>query len=65
MLPIYTLFKVDKPLDDKDKDVQDNRKECNWRLRFLKYVTWQIESKVKEKVSAVADKIVKKLKTLM
>ena len=28
MLPVYTLFKVDKSLDDKDKDIQDPMKSA-------------------------------------
>jgi AAA15 family ATPase/GTPase len=67
MLPIYTLFKVDKPLDDKDKDVQDPMKsaiEETLAVPEIRDLLEQIESKVKEKVSAVADKIIEKLKDI-
>lgn len=67
MLPIYTLFKVDKPLDDKDKDVQDPMKsaiEETLAIPEIRELLEQIESKVREKSSAVADRIIEKLKDI-
>ncbi|MGN7811742.1 ATP-binding protein [Flavobacterium sp. 22076] len=67
MLPIYTLFKVDKPLDDKDKDVQDPMKsavEEALAIPEIQELLEQIESKVREKSSEVADRIIEKLKDI-
>lgn len=67
MLPIYTLFKVDKPLDDKDKDIQDPMKsavEETLAIPEIQELLEQIETKVREKSSEVADKIIEKLKDI-
>lgn len=66
-LPIYTLFKVDKSLDDKDKDVQDPMKaavEETLAIPEIKELLDQIEEKVKEKSTEVADRIIEKLKDI-
>lgn len=67
MLPIYTLFKVDKPLDDKDKDIQDPMKsavEETLAIPEIQELLEQIETRVREKSSEVADKIIEKLKDI-
>lgn len=67
MLPIYTLFKVDKPLDDKDKDIQDPMKsavEETLAIPEIQVLLEQIEARVREKSSAVADKIIEKLRDI-
>lgn len=67
LLPIYTLFKVDKSLDDKDKDVQDPMKsavEETLAIPEIKELLDKIEEKVKEKSTEVADRIIEKLKDI-
>ncbi|TDE07833.1 AAA family ATPase [Flavobacterium sandaracinum] len=67
MLPIFTLFKVDKPLEDKDKDVQDPMKSAvdeTLALPEIRVLLEQIEEKVREKSSEVADGIIAKLKDI-
>jgi len=67
MLPIFTLFKVDKPLEDKDKDVQDPMKSAvdeTLALPEIRVLLEQIEEKVREKSSEVADGIIEKLKDI-
>lgn len=67
MLPIFTLFKVDKPLEDKDKDVQDPMKSAideTLALPEIRDLLDQIEEKVREKSSEVADGIIEKLKDI-
>lgn len=67
MLPVFTLFKVDKALDDKDKDVQDPMKSAvdeTLAVPEIRELLVQIEEKVKEKSTQVADKIIEKLKDI-
>lgn len=67
MLPVFTLFKVDKALDDKDKDVQDPMKSAvdeTLAIPEIQELLDQIEQKVKEKSTEVADKIIEKLKDI-
>ena len=65
MLPVYSLFKVDKTLDDKDGDIQDPMKVAiNEALALpeIQNLLEQVEEKVKEASTAVADKTIEKLK---
>lgn len=64
MLPIYSLFKVDKSLDDKDGDVQDPMKsaiEETLAIGEIQEKLQEIEDMVREQSTAVADNIIKKL----
>ncbi len=64
MLPIYSLFKVDKTLDDKDGDVQDPMKsaiEETLAIETIQTRLQEIEDMVREQSTAVADNIIKKL----
>lgn len=65
-LPVFTLFKVDKTLDDKDGDIQDPMKlavaEALATPEILELLS-QVEAKVKEVSTEVADKTIEKLKT--
>ncbi len=64
MLPIYSLFKVDKSLDDKDGDVQDPMKsaiEETLAIDEIQEKLQEIEDMVREQSTAVADNIIKKL----
>ena len=64
MLPIYSLFKVDKSLDDKDGDVQDPMKsaiEETLAIQEIQEKLSEIENMVREKSTAVADSIIAKL----
>lgn len=64
MLPIYSLFKVDKSLDDKDGDVQDPMKsavEQTLAIDVIQTKLQEIEDMVREQSTAVADSIIKKL----
>jgi predicted ATP-dependent endonuclease of OLD family len=64
MLPIYSLFKVDKSLDDKDGDVQDPMKsaiEETLAIEAIQAKLQEIEDMVREQSTAVADSIIKKL----
>jgi putative ATP-dependent endonuclease of OLD family len=64
MLPIYSLFKVDKSLDDKDGDVQDPMKsaiEETLAIDTIQSKLQEIEDMVREQSTAVADSIIKKL----
>lgn len=64
MLPIYSLFKVDKSLDDKDGDVQDPMKsavEETLAIDAIQVKLQEIEDMVREQSTAVADSIIKKL----
>lgn len=63
-LPIYSLFKVDKSLDDKDGDVQDPMKsaiEETLAIQEIQDRLSEIENMVREKSTAVADGIIAKL----
>ncbi len=64
MLPIYSLFKVDKSLDDKDGDIQDPMKsaiEETLSIDAIQTKLQEIEDLVREQSTAVADSIIKKL----
>jgi len=64
-LPVFSLFKVDKTLDDKDGDIQDPMKVAiNEALALPEIQTLleQVEQKVKAASTAVADKTIEKLK---
>lgn len=67
LLPIYSLFKVDKKLDDKDGDIQDPMKIAvseALALPEIQTLLDQVEEKVKAASTAVADKTIEKLKDL-
>lgn len=65
LLPVYSLFKVDKELGDKDKDVQDPMdtaiKEALALPEIMELLTI-IEEKVREYSTATAEKTIEKLK---
>lgn len=64
-LPIFSLFKVDKTLDDKDKDIQDPMKLAITEalaLPEIQALLEQVEEKVKEASTDVADRTIEKLK---
>ena len=64
-LPIFSLFKVDKSLDDKDADVQDPMKAAideSLAIPEIQDLLQQVEEKVKEKSTEIADSIIEKLK---
>lgn len=66
-LPIYTLFKVDKTIDDKDKDVQDPMKQAikeTLAIPEIKELLEKIEISIKEKSTEVAEKTIEKLKEI-
>lgn len=66
-LPIYSLFKVDKSIDDKDKDVQDPMKQAikeTLAIPEIKALLQQIEIQIKEKSTEVADRTIEKLKEI-
>lgn len=66
-LPIYTLFKVDKTIDDKDKDVQDPMKQAikeTLAIPEIKELLEKIEESIKQKSTEVADKTIEKLKDI-
>jgi len=65
LLPVFSLFKVDKTLDDKDGDIQDPMKIAiseALALPEIQTLLEQVETKVKEASTAVADKTIEKLK---
>lgn len=65
MLPIFSLFKVDKALDDKDDDIKDPMQVAiNEALALpeIQVLLEQVENKVKEASTAVADRTIEKLK---
>lgn len=65
LLPVFSLFKVDKTLDDKDGDIQDPMKIAiseALALPEIQDLLEQVETKVKEASTAVADKTIEKLK---
>jgi putative ATP-dependent endonuclease of the OLD family len=67
ILPIYSLFKVDKTLDDKDKDVQDPMKLAikeSLAIPEIKTLLDQIEEAIKENSTKMADETLKKLKKI-
>lgn len=64
LLPIYSIFKVDKNLDDKDGDVQDPMKSAiveTLAIQEIKDKLLEIEDMVREKSTEVADSIIAKL----
>jgi predicted ATP-dependent endonuclease of OLD family len=66
-LPIYSLFKVDKNLDDKDKDVQDPMKLAikeALATAELQPLMERIEKAIKVKSTEVADLTLEKLKDI-
>jgi predicted ATP-dependent endonuclease of OLD family len=67
LLPVFSLFKVDKTLDDKDSDVQDPMKVAiqeSLALPEIQELLEQVEAKVKEKSTEVADRTIEKMKDL-
>lgn len=65
LLPIFSLFKVDKKLDDKDGDIQDPMKVAvseALALPEIQELLNQVEEKVKAASTLVADKTIEKLK---
>ena len=65
MLPIFSLFKVDKALDDKDDDIKDPMQVAiNEALALpeIQSLLEQVELKVKEASTDVADRTIEKLK---
>ena len=66
-LPIYSIFKVDKTIDDKDKDVQDPMKQAikeSLAIPEIKELLERIEEEVKAKSSEVAERTLEKLKEI-
>lgn len=66
-LPIYSLFKVDKTIDDKDKDVQDPMKQAIREVLAIpdiKVLLEKIEESIKVKSTEVADRTIEKLKDI-
>lgn len=66
-LPIYSIFKVDKTIDDKDKDVQDPMKQAireSLAIPEIKELLERIEQEVKAKSSEVAERTIEKLKEI-
>lgn len=67
LLPIYSLFKVDKVLDDKDGDIQDPMKVAiNEALALpeIQSLLEQVEAKIREASTDVADRTIEKLKDI-
>ncbi|MCM4164023.1 MULTISPECIES: ATP-binding protein [unclassified Arenibacter] len=67
MLPIFSLFKVDKNLDDKDGDVQDPMKsaiEETLAIEAIRTRMEEIENMVRLQSTDVADRIIAKLKDI-
>ncbi|RLD83951.1 MAG: hypothetical protein DRJ10_02455 [Bacteroidetes bacterium] len=66
-LPIFSLFKVDKTIDDKDKDVQDPMKHAikeSLALPRIQELLEEIEKEVKQKSTEVAERTLEKLKEI-
>lgn len=64
-LPIFSLFKVDKALTDKDGDIQDPMKVAVMEalaLPEIQELLEKVEEKVRTASTAVADKTIEKLK---
>lgn len=64
-LPVFSLFKVDKALDDKDGDIQDPMKVAiNEALSLpeIQALLEQVETKVREASTDVAERTIEKLK---
>ena len=65
LLPIYTLFKTDKSFDDKDSDVKSPLQAAideALGLPEIQALLEEVESKVKEYSTNVAEKTIEKLK---
>jgi putative ATP-dependent endonuclease of OLD family len=65
LLPVFSLFKVDKAVDDKDGDIQNPMKVAiNEALSLpeIQNLLEQVETKVKEASTEVADRTIEKLK---
>jgi len=63
-LPIFSLFKVDKTIDDKDKDVQDPMKQAIKETLAIKEIAdmlKEVEKAIKIESTKVADKTLEKL----
>lgn len=63
-LPIYSIFKVDKSLSDKDADVQDPMKSAIKQALSLPDIEaklQEIENRVREEVTAVAEETIANL----
>lgn len=66
-LPIFSLFKVDKTIDDKDKDVQDPMKLAIRETLAIKEIAEklkEVEKAIKKESTKVADKTLEKLKDI-
>lgn len=66
-LPIFSIFKVDKNIDDKDKDVQDPMKHAikeSLAVPRIIELLEEIEKEVKEKSTEVAELTIEKLKEI-
>jgi predicted ATP-dependent endonuclease of OLD family len=66
-LPIFSLFKVDKTIDDKDKDVQDPMKHAikeSLAVPRIQELLEEIEKEIKEKSTEVAERTLEKLKEI-
>jgi AAA15 family ATPase/GTPase len=66
-LPIFSLFKVDKTIDDKDKDVQDPMKQAIKETLAIKEIAdllKEVEKAIKKESTKVADKTLEKLKDI-
>ncbi len=66
-LPIFSLFKVDKNLDDKDKDVQDPMKQAikeSLSVPEIQELLEKIEKEVKKKSTEVAELTIEKLQEI-
>jgi len=65
MLPIFSLFESDKPFDDKDGDIKDPLGSAiseALALDEIRLLLDQVEAKVREYSSDVADRTIEKLK---
>lgn len=66
-LPIFSLFKVDKTIDDKDKDVQDPMKQAikeTLAIAEIAEMLKEVEKAIKKESTKVADKTLEKLKDI-
>ncbi|WP_026706564.1 ATP-binding protein [Flavobacterium soli] len=66
-LPIFTLFKVDKTINDKDKDVQDPMNQAikeTLAIPEIKELLDKIEVEIKAKSTIVAEQTLEKLKEI-
>lgn len=66
-LPVFSIFKVDKNIDDKDKDVQDPMKHAvkeSLAVPRIVELLEEIEKEVREKSTEVAELTIEKLKDI-